>query len=170
MLGSVIPSSRFLIKNLVRRIDWNTTQVVVEFGPGPGNITEELLRLATADAKIIAVELNSNLAALLRERITDPRLIVVEGSAADIDTIIKRHGIDAVDVVISGIPFSIMPDEVRRSVLDKSREVLRPGGSMLVYQFSRKVRSDLRRVFGTVSDAFEPLNFLPAHIFHCVKR
>ena len=44
MLGSVIPSSKFLVKNLLDRIDWDRARVVVEFGPGVGTITREVLK------------------------------------------------------------------------------------------------------------------------------
>ena len=44
MLGSIIPSSRFLIKELLQPIDWNQARVIVEYGPGVGVITEEILR------------------------------------------------------------------------------------------------------------------------------
>ena len=36
---------------------------------------------------------------------------------------------------------------------------------MVVYQFTRSVVPDLRRVFGHVRQEFEPLNVLPAWVF-----
>jgi phospholipid N-methyltransferase len=44
MLGSLIPSSRFLIQRLLRQIDWDQAQVLVEYGPGVGTFTGEILR------------------------------------------------------------------------------------------------------------------------------
>jgi phospholipid N-methyltransferase len=44
MLGSIVPSSRFLIKELLQPIDWNQARVIVEYGPGVGVITAEILR------------------------------------------------------------------------------------------------------------------------------
>ena len=38
-LGSVIPSSRFLVNDLMSQVDWGRAQVVVEYGPGVGTIT-----------------------------------------------------------------------------------------------------------------------------------
>src|SRR6266550_2766669 len=43
MLGSVIPSSPFLVNQLLARFDWGRASVVVEYGPGIGNITREIL-------------------------------------------------------------------------------------------------------------------------------
>lgn len=170
MLGSVVPSSRFLISEIVRRVDWPNAKTIVEFGPGTGVITEQLLTHARADAKVIAVELNDNLADLLRARLKDPRLQIVRGSATEIDRILLRLGIGEVDQIIAGIPFSIMKPHDRLQVLQKSHDVLRRGGSLLIYQFSRRVRRDLKRVFGEVDSSFEPLNFLPAHLFQCRRK
>ncbi len=45
--------------------------------------------------------------------------------------------------------------------------MLEPGGAFLVYQFTTRVLSDLKRIFGYVGRRFEPLNVLPAHLFIC---
>jgi phospholipid N-methyltransferase len=39
MLGSIVPSSRFLIKQLLEPIDWAQAHVIVEYGPCVGCIT-----------------------------------------------------------------------------------------------------------------------------------
>ena len=44
MLGSIVPSSRFLIKQLLEPINFGRARVIVEYGPGSGVITAELLR------------------------------------------------------------------------------------------------------------------------------
>jgi phospholipid N-methyltransferase len=44
MLGSIIPSSRFLIERLLRQMDWDQARVIVEYGPGVGTITREILQ------------------------------------------------------------------------------------------------------------------------------
>jgi hypothetical protein len=56
---------------------------------------------------------------------------------------------------------------VREAILQKTRDVLEPGGAFLVYQFSTRVLQDLKRIFGYVGRKFEPLNVLPAHLFIC---
>ena len=44
MLGSIIPSSRFLVNQVLEPIDWERARVIVEYGPGVGTITAEILR------------------------------------------------------------------------------------------------------------------------------
>src|SRR3984957_1022721 len=167
MLGSIVPSSRFLIKQLLEPINWGRARVIVEYGPGVGGITAEVLRHMRADATLVAIEMNPDFVRYLGEAITDKRLRVVQGSAAEVDDILRRFGFLRADYIISGIPFSTIPAPVREQILRKTHDVLEPGGAFLVYQFSTRVLQDLKRVFGYVGRKFQPLNVLPAHLFIC---
>jgi len=167
MLGSIIPSSRFLVHDLMRQVDWNAAKVLVEYGPGVGNITTEVLRRMRPDARMVVFETNDDFVGFLRDAIPDPRLMVVHGSAADVGRVLAEQGLGQADYVISGIPFSTMPPEVGHSIVRSTREALRPGGRFLVYQFSREVLRFLRREFEEIREAFEPLNILPARLYYC---
>jgi phospholipid N-methyltransferase len=167
MLGSLIPSSRFLINEVLKPVDWKRARVLVEYGPGVGTISVEILRRMGPDAKLVVIEMNPDFARFLKERYRDPRLHVVHGSAMDVEKILKQLGLGAADYIVSGIPFSTMPDTVRHGILHATRSVLQPDGAFLVYQFSPSVLPELRRTFGHVDRGFELLNILPAHLFYC---
>jgi len=167
MLGSIVPSSRFLIRELLKPVDWEQARVLVEYGPGVGVITAEVLRRMRPDAMLIAIETNPDFVSYLRESIQDARLHVVQASAESVDEILRRYGQSNANYVISGIPFSMIPAPVRERILLKTCEALEPGGSFLVYQFSTRVLEDLQRIFRYVRRQFEPLNVLPAHLFFC---
>lgn len=167
MLGSIIPSSRFLIHDLVRQVDWSRAKVLVEYGPGVGNITTEVLRRMRPDARMVVFETNDDFVSFLRDAIPDPRLTVVHGSAADVGRVLEEMGLGPADVVISGIPFSTMPPGVGEAIVRATRQALSPGGCFLVYQFSREVLRFLRREFHVIREAFEPLNILPARLYYC---
>jgi phospholipid N-methyltransferase len=167
MLGSIVPSSRFLIRQLLQPIHWTRARVIVEYGPGVGGITAEVLRHMRQDATLIAIEMNPDFVTYLRGAFADRRLRVVEGSAESVEEILHRFGYSRASYIISGIPFSTIPAEVRERILRKTRDVLEPEGAFLVYQFSTRVLEDLRRIFGYVGRKFEPLNVLPAHLFIC---
>ncbi len=167
MLGSIIPSSRFLIRRLLREADWSKVRTVVEYGPGVGTITRAVLERLRPDARFVVIETNPDFVAYLQESLPDPRLHVVQGSAADVEQILAERGLSHADVAISGIPMSTLPPGVRESVLDATRRVLDPGGQFLVYQFSPTVGTHLERVFTSVRRSFEPLNVLPASLYFC---
>jgi len=167
MLGSIIPSSPFLVRRLVERIDWENTRVVVEYGPGVGTITRELLRRMSPESTLVVLETNQDFVDFLERSLPDPRLQVIKGSAETIQFELSRLGLPAADYVLAGIPFSTMPAESREFILKGSLDALAPQGSMLIYQFSSRVLPDLRRVFSRVECDFELLNILPAKLYYC---
>lgn len=70
-------------QNLVRLVadagQVRAGELVIEVGPGTGTLTEELL---SRDADVLAVEIDRDLAGLLRERLADnPRFRLIEGDA-----------------------------------------------------------------------------------------
>lgn len=170
MLGSLIPSSRFLIDGLLQAIDWSRARVIVEYGPGVGSFTTEILRRMRDDATLVVIEMNRDFVKLLQKSYDDPRLHVIHGSASDVKEILARLGHEGADYVISGIPFSTMDPGIRDVILRSTHEVIRPGGMFLVYQFSSEVKQHLARLFSSVRQDFELLNILPARIFYCTKN
>jgi phospholipid N-methyltransferase len=167
MLGSIIPSSRFLIRQLLQPIDWSAARVIVEYGPGVGVITEEVLRRMRPDAVLIAIETNPEFVEFLGKSMPDPRLHILQGSAESVSEILTRFGHPKADYIISGIPFSTIDAPLRERILRNTNAALEPGGAFLVYQFSKRVLPDLQRIFHYVGRQFEPLNVLPAHLFFC---
>lgn len=169
MLGSIVPSSPFLMNRLLNRIDWNEAGSVVEFGPGVGNFTTEILKRMRPDARLTVIELNYDFVVWLRSTIRDPRLHVAHGSAAAVQSILPRVGCKHIDYAISGIPFSTIPTDVRFRIVEETHRSLGPNGQFMVYQFSRAIHPALARVFRQVDEEFEPFNILPARLFYCAK-
>jgi phospholipid N-methyltransferase len=167
MLGSLIPSSRFLVNKVLSEVDWGRARVFLEYGPGVGTFTTEILRRMRPDAVLIAMETNGDFVRFLRGKVHDDRLHVVHGSAADADAALARLNLRQADYVISGIPYTTIPAHVRETILRKTHSVLHPTGAFLVYQFTRTVLPYLQQVFGLVRQDFEPLNVMPARLFYC---
>jgi phospholipid N-methyltransferase len=167
MLGSLIPSSRFLVNKVLNEVDWARARVFLEYGPGVGTFTTEILRRMRPDAVVIALETNADFVRFLRGKIHDDRLHVVHGSAVEADAALARLNQTHADYVISGIPYTTIPREVRELILRKTHSVLHPTGAFLVYQFTRTVLPHLQQVFGRVREDFEPLNVMPARLFFC---
>ncbi|MBZ5572524.1 MAG: methyltransferase [Acidobacteriia bacterium] len=167
MLGSVIPSSRFLVNDVLSQVEWERARVIVEFGPGVGTMTQEVLKRMRPDATLVAIELNCEFVAFLQAQVPDPRLCVVHASAGEVRTVLGRLGLGRADYIISGIPYTNMPEAARREIVEESKRALGPQGALLIYQFTRTVLPYLESSFGSVRQGFQPLNVLPARIFHC---
>jgi phospholipid N-methyltransferase len=169
MVGSVIPSSRILIERMLKPVDWANTKVFVEYGPGVGTFTRPVLGKMADDATLIAIDTNPDFIKFLRKSVQDPRLVPVHGSAADVEAIVREHGFEAADYVLSGLPFSTLPPGVGDDIAQATARVIRPGGAFLVYQFSPKVLDFLKPYFGSIDRGFEWINVPPATLFWANK-
>jgi phospholipid N-methyltransferase len=169
MVGWMLPSSPFVVDKVLRQIDWATARVIVEYGPGVGTFTTEVLSRMRPDATLIALEINSDFLEFLRGSIRDPRLRLIQESAAEVDSVLACLGFDHADYVLSGIPFKTLPHPLRETIVRKTHSILRPKGSFLVYQLSSVVQPYLEEAFGPVSRDSELLNFVPARMFYCTR-
>ena len=168
MLGSIWPSSRYLVDEVLRPVDWERARVIVEYGPGVGTITDEILRRMRPDAHLVAIETNEAFVKYLRSYYSaDPRLHVAAESAADVGLILERLNLPPAQYVVSGIPLGSMPEALRADIVAKTRAALAPGGRFLVYQFTSRVLPVLQRTFEEVSRSMEKRNIPPAHLFVC---
>ena len=116
---------------------------------------------------LVVIELNSDFVEYLKNTIRDPRLRVVHGSAADVRRILAEHGIAYADCIISSLPFTLLPEEQRWEIVSESRDVLKPQGALLLFQYSRVLLPCLKSSFSSVRSNFQLFNILPALIFHC---
>jgi phospholipid N-methyltransferase len=169
MLGSLIPSSRFLVDQILKQIDFMKARTIVEYGPGVGTMTGEILKRMHREARLIAFETNPDFVSYLRANYPGDNFAVEQRSAGDVGEVLKERRIAGADYVISGIPFSTLPPDVRDEILRSTHDALNPGGKFLVYQFSGKVLKHLEEHFGQVQTEFELLNILPARLFYCSR-
>ncbi|MBO9698528.1 MAG: methyltransferase domain-containing protein, partial [Sphingopyxis sp.] len=169
-VGSVIPTSGAAIRALLHPVDWRTARCVVEYGPGTGCFTRALLGRLGPEARLIAVDTNPVFTAFLRKAIHDHRLIVVDGSAADVEAILAAHGFDHADYVISGLPFSTIPRPIAHAIMDATARAIRPGGAFLIYQYSLFVLPMLKARFARVNLGRAWRCIPPARLFAAWRR
>lgn len=165
MVGSIIPSSRFTIRKMLAPVQWDECALFVEYGPGVGTFCRPVLEKLRRDGKLIVIDTNPLYIDYLKATITDSRFAAVLGSAAEVEAIIKAHGYDHADYVLSGLPFSTLPAGVGPAIAAATHHVLRPGGAFLVYQFSARARDFMARHFGRIDAGFEWRNVLPCQLF-----
>ena len=140
MVGSIIPSSRVLIDKMLGPVDWDNTKVFVEYGPGVGTFTRPILDRLGAEAKLVTIDTNPDFTRYLRESIDDPRLITINGSAADVETILADHDLGSADYVLSGLPFSTLPPGVGDDIAEATSNVIRPSRNRRHCRFRRTCR------------------------------
>ena len=167
-VGSIIPSSRFLERRIIRSAELGGAKTIVELGPGTGGITRALLRAARADARVLVIEINPRFVELL-ERMRDPRLVVHRGDAANLAEALAAHGLEAPDVILSGIPFSTMQRRLGREILRSVHDALKSGGIFIAYQVRDRVATLGDEVFGRARVQTEILNVPPMRVYRWRK-
>lgn len=167
--GSLVPSSRFLVRRMLAQVDWQQSRVIVELGPGTGCFTREIMRRMPPESVLIVIEANRTFARALRNTIKDRRLFVIQGSALQLDTVLAGLGFTRADCIISGLPFANMTDQVRRSILRKCHDRLSCDGQLVLFQYRLLLLPLLSKIFRSVERHYVPLNLPPAHVFTCVR-
>lgn len=170
MVGSIIPSSRFTIARMLAPVDWSACKLFVEYGPGVGTFCRPVLDRLARDGTLIVIDTNPLYIDYLKRTITDSRFVAVHGSAEDVEDIIRAHGHAHADYVLSGLPFSTLPEGVGPAIAAATARAMRPGGAFLTYQFSKVAGNLSARYFDRVDWGFEWLNILPCHLAWAWKR
>ena len=165
MVGSIIPSSRFTIEKMLAPVDWQRCKLFVEYGPGVGTFCKPVLERLARDGALIVIDTNPIYIDYLRRTIADSRFTAVLGSAEDVEEIVAAHGHEQADYVLSGLPFSTLPDGVGPRIVDSTHRVLRENGAFLVYQFTVAARDFMASRFRRIDSGFEPRNILPCLLF-----
>jgi len=170
MIGSVIPSSAILVDRMLEDVDWHRTRLFVEYGPGVGTFTRTILDRLHPDATLLAIDVNPDFVAWIDSHFDDHRLKVVHGSAADVARFVAEAGHHQADYILSGIPFSTLPDGVPQAIVAATQAALRPGGAFLVYQYSARVRRYLTTVFDRIETRVEWRNIPPCRLFTACRE
>ena len=168
-IGSVTPSSKFLTREILKSIDFKNARYLVEYGPGTGCMTAEILKRARKDAKILCFETNKKFCSYLRENIIDERLIIINASAENIKKHLKKLSIPKIDYVISGLPFSIISKNKKDAIIKETSKTLNYTGKFVVYQYLSNFKKHLSRYFSNISIKFVPLNIPPSFVYVCEK-
>lgn len=168
-IGSIIPSSRFLEQRILGASAIASATTVVELGSGTGGTTRAILDAMPKDARLLSIEINPHFHTLV-SGIEDERLIAHLGSACELKTIMSMYGLDAPEVVISGIPFSTMNNSDGAQVIAAISSQLAPNGRFVAYQVSRQVATLCRPILGPERVAMELLNIPPMRVYQWEKR
>jgi len=158
MVGSIIPSSRFTVDRMLDPVDWDNCKLFVEYGPGVGTFCRPILDRLRRDGALIVIDTNPLFIDYLKRTSTALNLLSVM-------EIVRAHGHEHADYVVSGLPFSTLPDGVGPEIAAATHRVIRPGGAFLVYQFSAKARDFMARHFKRIDEAIEVRNIPPCRLY-----
>jgi phospholipid N-methyltransferase len=167
MVGAMAPSSRFLSKKMLKNVNFETAKVIIELGPGTGVFTDEILRVLHPDAILLVFELNDSFFEQLKQRITDKRVRLIHDSAEKMADYLALNNLGQADIVLSSLPLSNFPKNLRNTILETSVKSLKPNGLYIQFQYSLQSKKAISNYFSTIDVQFTPLNFPPAFVYTC---
>ena len=169
-VGSVVRSSSYLCRAMVRPIDFQKADVIIELGAGDGAITTHILQRMKPDSRLLVFEVNDVFCERLKNNIKDVRFILIQDSAANIAEHLHRHQIKEIDYIVSAIPFVVLPEELATEIIMVCKKHLRVGGLFIQMHYSLFIKQLYINFFGNIHQKFVPLNIPPAFVFVCKKK
>jgi phosphatidylethanolamine/phosphatidyl-N-methylethanolamine N-methyltransferase len=175
-VGAVLPSSKRLSKAMLHGLDIAGAKAIVEYGPGTGVVTDQLAPLLRPGCTYFAIERSEEMAKIVRAR--HPDLDIHVDSAENVEALCRQHGVDKVDLILSGLPWSSLPESVQTGILEATARVLRPGGMFVTFCYhSGTVLPGSRRFFKRLPNYFSRVtrgkhvfrNVPPAFVLQCTK-
>jgi len=163
VIGAVAPSSCFLAKTMLKKVDFANARTIVELGAGTGVITKEILKRAHVDAQVIAFEIHRPFVRMLNE-MQHPQLKLVAKPAQQL----AKH-VSKADVVISSLPLMSFTEKDVTAIITQVKKALRPGGQFVQFQYGLKSYAMLKKEFSKVRLGFTLLNIPPAFVYRCRK-
>ena len=115
-------------RRFARHLHLRDDQVVVELGVGGGAITEHLLGRLKSPKQYVGFELNDDLHKFLTKKF--PELEIHHASADTLKNKLKGRKVGA---VVSTLPWSLLPKDLRHDIVNQVHEVLEPGGTFSVF-------------------------------------
>lgn len=167
--GMIARSSRFLCRKMVKHIDWQSAQVIIELGAGDGVLTKYILEKMRPDAVLLCFEINPDFCEILRG-VSDKRFHLVEDSAENLYTHLQKYGFEEADAILSAIPFISLPEELTESIVLACRNHLKIGGLFVQFHYSIHMKRFYKRIFGNVRTEFVAINIPPAFVMLCKKE
>lgn len=138
----IVPSSKTLVRRVAQRMDLSQPKVIVEYGPGEGCHTREILKRMHPDSQLLLFELDPELAEHLQKQFRgESRVTVLNADAFTLQGELAKRGHSHCDYVVSGIPFSLWGARKKQELMQITYQALAPkyGSAFLAYQMTTEL-------------------------------
>lgn len=172
-VGAVLPSSPSLGRVMVRGLAIAPGDLVVEYGPGTGALTESIAAFVarTPGCRYLGIERDPAFTDVLQRRF--PSLEFVTDSVENVRAILQRRALPPPRVILSGLPLILLP--TMRDIVTTAAAILQPGGVFRTFSYLQSWPLPnafvLRRLFreqfaDSQCSRLVLTNFPPAFVLH----
>ncbi|GAA3633103.1 class I SAM-dependent methyltransferase [Flavivirga jejuensis] len=162
--GAISETSRQVEIDICKHISKEDNKVIVEFGMGHGNITQEILNTIAPTSKLYAFEVKESFCDHVKKNIFDDRLIIVNDGAQNL----KKHVKENVNAVISSIPFSFFSKEKGLTIIQDAYSLLENNAYYSQVLYTKFNFKKFQQVF-EACEMTSNKNFITEYVYHCRK-
>lgn len=174
--GAIAESSKELAQLIVKMSNIKAASTIVEFGPGAGIFTKEIIKNIDHKKTFFAIELNKDFIIQLREKLPDAT--VYHDSVVNIKKYLRIHDLESCDCIISGLPWASFKISEQKEMINKTVQALSSNGEFLTFMYlhatifpsAQRFKMLLEKKFSSVKkSAIVWKNLPPAFVYHCKK-
>jgi phospholipid N-methyltransferase len=175
VIGSIIPSSKYLASSFVKSAEILPSHKIVELGPGTGVMTKYILQKCSPQ-NLLLLEIDKDYASKLQNMYIDTK--VINDDAKNIKVHINQNGWSDVNTVFSGIPFTVLDYNKTEEIIRNTYDSLEKNGLFISFLYAanpnrKKVKffeEKLKEIFkGIQSQELIIRNVPPATIYVAKK-
>lgn len=166
-VGAIAPSSPELAAQMLKGIEPDDHNIVLELGVGTGAITKFIRAAVPSRDSYLGLELDPNLVKTLNKNFPD--MNIIRGNAADAYSIHHESGLGRVRYVVCCLPFVSLPKEISETVLLEIEKFMHDGCELRIFQYAHgyylppaiKLRKFLKKRYGKSRRSPLILNNIP---------
>lgn len=170
-IGAIAPSGRHLSEQMMTPVDFTSAKVIVEYGPGTGSFTKELVARRNPGTALILIEQNKTFCEQLRASFDGlPNFFIMHGSAENVGQYLEACGVSSADYIVSGLPFASLPANVSDNILNAAGLALGQEGKFITFQYSLAKKKFLEQYFQITDCRKVVKNLPPAYVLVMKNR
>lgn len=166
-VGAIAPSSPELAAQMLKGIEPDDHNIMLELGVGTGAITKFIRDLVPSRDSYLGLELDPNLVKTLNQNFPDMNIMC--GNAAEAYSIHQESGLGKVRYVVCCLPFVSLPKEISERVLLEIEKFMHDGCELRIFQYAHgyylppaiKLREFMKTRYGKSSRSRLILNNIP---------
>lgn len=170
-IGAVRPSSKSLTKKMLENVDFDLSNTIVEFGPGTGVITRQIVLKMNPKATLYVFELHVPFFDSLKKEFEGlDNVKIINDSAVNVRKYLEEDHKEHADVIISSLPLTNFEQKLTMRILKSAEIALKHEGLYIQFQYTLNARKLLNKIFSSISIQFTAINLPPAFVYTCKKK
>lgn len=148
-IGSIIPSSKFLAKKMIKDICSKKDLNILEVGAGTGVITSEIILKKSINSNLFVSEINPLFCKMLSQKFSGEKNVsVIEGDILNFSPSLKF------DFIICSLPFNSLPIHITEKIFDHLFLLLDNDGILVFFEYTFVSKLNLNNKFHSYKNEY----------------